>query len=147
MEKIRLGIIICNRYHNCAGGKCFRSLQNREGAFSIYKDMEVELAAYATCGGCPGGNVEYAPDEMKKNGVTHVHFATGMLVGYPPCQNMKYFEKYITEKYGMKVFFGTHPIPQKYFIPHNKLGTWNGEFFKKAIQLTLCDEKTRLNYD
>ncbi len=38
MEKVKIGIIICNRYNTCAGGKCFRALQNREGAFEMYKD-------------------------------------------------------------------------------------------------------------
>jgi len=147
MEKIKIGIIICDRYHTCAGGKCFRSLQNREGAFAMYKDNEVELAAYTTCGGCPGGNIEYAPEEMKKNGVTHIHFATGFLVGYPPCPYMEHFEKFITEKYGMNVVFGTHPIPQKYFLTHQKLGTWETPFAKTAIQQTLTNESTRLNYD
>lgn len=147
MEKIKLGIIICDRYHTCAGGKCFRALKNREGAFSIYKNDEVELAAFTTCGGCPGGNIEYAPEEMIKNGVTHIHFATGFLVGYPPCPHMEYFEKFITERYGIKVIFGTHPIPQKYFLKHKNLKTWNTDFLIKAIQPTLNDEKTRLNYD
>jgi len=147
MEKIKLGIIICDRYHTCTGGKCFRALQNREGAFEMYKDKEVELAAFTTCGGCPGGNIEYAPEEMIKNGVTHVHFATGFLVGYPPCPYMDYFEKFITEKYGLNVFFGTHPIPQKYFIQHTKLQTWNSGFLHQAIQTTLTNEKTRLKYD
>ena len=36
-----IGIIICNRYHTCAGGKCLRALRNREGAFALY---EGELA-------------------------------------------------------------------------------------------------------
>ncbi len=48
-EKIKIGIIICDRYRRCAGGKCFRSLQNREGAFSRYKDMAVETVGYTTC--------------------------------------------------------------------------------------------------
>lgn len=147
MEKIKIGIVICDRYKTCAGGKCFRSLRNREGAFEMYKDMDVEVAAFTTCGGCPGGNVEYAPEEMKKNGVTHVHFATGFLVGYPPCPYMEYFEKYIVEKFGLKVVFGTHPIPQKYYLPHQKLQTWNTGFLKRAIVPTLNDEKTRLDYD
>ncbi len=147
MQKIKIGIIICDRYHTCAGGKCFRALQNKEGAFKMYQDQEVELAAYTTCGGCPGGNIEYAPEEMKKNGVTHVHFATGFLVGFPPCPYMEHFEKFITEKYDMKVIFGTHPIPQKYYLSHSKMNTWDGNFLKKKIQNTLCDERTRLNYD
>jgi predicted metal-binding protein len=147
MEKIKIGIIICDRYKTCTGGKCFRAAANREGAFSIYKDMELEIAAFTTCGGCPGGNIEYAPEEMMKNGVTHIHFATGFLVGYPPCPYMEHFKKFITEKYGMKVFFGTHPIPQKYFITHKGLNTWNKEFLNEAIQPSLTDESTRLNYD
>ena len=147
MEKIKIGIIICDRYHTCAGGKCLRSVKNREGAFAIYKDLEVELAAYTTCGGCPGGNIEYAPEEMIKNGVTHVHFATGLLVGYPPCPYIDHFEKFITEKYGLKVIVGTHPIPQKYFLTHENMNTWNTPFLKEAIKQTLTDEKTRLKYD
>jgi len=147
MEKIKIGIIICDRYRNCAGGKCFKSVQNREGAFSIYKNKEVEVAGFTTCGGCPGGNIESAPEEMKKNGVTHIHFATGFIVGYPPCPYMDYFEQFIKEKYGMKVVFGTHPIPQKYFITHKNLKTWETSLFKKIIQPTITNEKTRLNYD
>lgn len=147
MEKIKIGIIICDRYRNCAGGKCFRSVQNREGAFSMYKNQEVEVTAFTTCGGCPGGNIECVPEEMKKNGVTHIHFATGFIVGYPPCPYMEYFEQFIMEKYGMKVFFGTHPIPQKYFITHIDLKTWETPFLQKIIQLTLTDEETRLTYD
>ncbi len=147
MGKIRIGIIICDRYRTCAGGKCFRALQNREGAFERYKNEEVEIAAFTTCGGCPGGNIEYAPEEMKKNGVTNIHFATGFLVGYPPCPYMEYFKKFIHEKYGMKVIFGTHPIPQKYYITHNDLDTWNSAFLKEAILPTITDMQTRLNYD
>lgn len=147
MEKIKVGIIICHRYHTCSGGKCFRSFRNREGAFSMYKNVDAEIAAYTTCDGCPGGNIEYAPEEMKKNGVTHIHFATGFLVGYPPCPFMEHFEKFISEKYGMKVIFGTHPIPQKYFLTHSNLNTWNTPFLQRAIVPTLVDEETRLRYD
>jgi predicted metal-binding protein len=147
MEKIKIGIIICDRYKTCAGGKCFRSFRNREGAFSNYKDKDAEIVGYTTCGGCPGGNIEYAPEELKKNGATHIHFATGFLVGYPPCPYMEHFEKFINEKYSMEVIFGTHPIPQKYLITHQKLNTWDSSFYQKAIKDTLTDEQTRLSYD
>lgn len=147
MEKVKVGIIICDRYKTCAGGKCFRSLLNKEGAFAMYKDMDVELVGYTTCDGCPGGNIEYAPEEMKKNGATHVHFATGFLVGYPPCPYMEHFEKFITDKYGMKVVFGTHPIPEKYLTTHQNLNTWNTPFLQRAIKDTLTDKVTRLKYD
>lgn len=110
MEKIKLGIIICDHYRTCSGGKCFKALHNREGAFEIYKDNEVELSAFATCGGCPGENIEYALAEMIQNGVTDIHLATGFLVGYPPCPNMDYLEKFITEKSGLKVILEHIPF-------------------------------------
>jgi predicted metal-binding protein len=147
MEKVKIGIIICDRYRTCAGGKCFRAAAEREGAFSIYKDQEIEIAGFTTCGGCPGGNIEYAPEEMKKNGVTNIHFATGLLVGYPPCPYMEHFKNFIPEKYGMKVILGTHPIPQKYYLTHTKLETWSNEFLKNSIKNTLTDEIIRLRYD
>ncbi len=147
MEKIKIGIIICDRYKTCAGGKCFRSAANREGAFSAYKNTELEVAAFTTCGGCPGGNIEYSPEEMKKNGITHIHFATGLIVGYPPCPYIDHFKKFIKEKYEMEVIIGTHPIPQKYYLTHKNLNTWNTKFLSESIKPTIADELTRLSYD
>ena len=144
----KIGIIICDRYHNCAGGKCFRSLKNREGAFSIYgKDEDVELVGYTSCGGCPGGNIEYAPEEMIKNGAEIIHLATGMVVGYPPCTRISKFQDFIKTRYGIEVIVGTHPIPQKYYLVHSKLGTWESPKWKELIQPTLADEEVRLSYD
>ena len=119
----KIGIIICNRYHTCAGGKCLRALRNREGAFARYKDEEVELVGFTTCGGCPGGNVEYAPAEMKKNGAEVIHLATGLVVGYPPCPRLEAFCDFIPAKYQLEVVIGTHPIPQNYYMMHQRLGT------------------------
>lgn len=148
MKTTKIGIIICDRYHNCAGGKCFRALQNREGAFSIYeKDENVELVGYTTCDGCPGGNIEYAPEEMKKNGAEIIHFATGLLVGYPPCPYIDHFKSFIEKKYQMKVVIGTHPIPEKYLITHTQLGTWESNDWAECLKPTMSDEKTRLDYN
>ena len=148
VEKTKIGIIICDRYRLCAGGKCLRSLKNREGAFSIYaKDEQVEVVGYATCGGCPGGNVEYTPEEMIKNGVQKIHFATGMIVGYPPCPRIQYFHDFITSKYGVDVVFGTHPIPEKYYGTHLELGSWESAGWDNILRLVVCDKKTRLAYD
>ncbi|HOP08351.1 MAG TPA: CGGC domain-containing protein [candidate division Zixibacteria bacterium] len=146
-KKIKIGIIICDRYRRCAGGKCLRALRDREGAFSKYKDSEVELVGYTTCDGCPGGNVEYTVDEMQKNGVQVVHLATGLIVGYPPCPYITDFHDYIKTKYGLEVVYGTHPIPQKYLNVHDPLGTWQSPEWKSIIEATLTDEKTRLSYD
>ena len=145
--KETIGVIICGRYRMCAGGKCLRSLRDREGAFSIYRGKDVELAGYATCGGCPGGNVEHAPEEMEKNGVTTVHFATGLIVGYPPCPHITHFRDFVVARYGMKVVMGTHPIPQKYYNIHMKLKTWSSPEWKEIIRPTVTDEKPRISYD
>ena len=41
----KIGIIICGRYQNCGGGKCFRALKERVGGFSQYPgDEKVEIA-------------------------------------------------------------------------------------------------------
>jgi len=147
MQKVKIGIIICDRYKSCAGGKCFRAMQKKEGAFSIYKDKEVELVGYTTCEGCPGGNVECAPEEMQKNGAEIIHFATGLVVGYPPCPYISYFKKFIETKYKLKVIIGTHPIPEKYYLTHKALNTWNTSEWQEFIQPTLTDEKTRISYN
>jgi predicted metal-binding protein len=81
----------------------------------------VELVGFTTCGGCPGGNIEYAPEEMKKNGAD--------------------------EKYGIPVVIGTHPIPQKYLLTHTQCGTWRGSEWPTWLKPTLADEATRKAYD
>jgi hypothetical protein len=84
---------------------------------------------------------------MKKNGATIIHLATGFVVGYPPCSYIQYFKKFIEEKYQMKVVIETHPIPQKYYLIHQKLGTWDTPQWQEMIEPNLADEKTRLTYD
>ncbi|MEE4252542.1 MAG: CGGC domain-containing protein [Desulfuromusa sp.] len=147
MEVKNIGIIICDRYRRCAGGKCLKSLRKREGAFSRYKDMDVEIVGYTSCDGCPGGNVEYAVEEMKGNGAEVIHLATGLIVGYPPCPHIRYFHDFIKTRYGLDVVYGTHPIPQKYLDIHTQLNTWSDPEWKEIIQPTFVDEKMRLAYD
>lgn len=146
-EKVKIGIIICDRYKSCAGGKCFRSIKERAGAFDIYKDKDVELVGYTSCGGCPGGNIEYAPEELKKNEAEVIHFATGMVVGYPPCPYINHFKEFIETKYGLKVVVGTHPIPEKYYLIHKQLNTWNTKDWEELLNPTLKNKEIRLNYD
>lgn len=123
----KIGIIICDRYHNCGGGKCFKALKAREGGFSMYdKNEEVEVVGYSTCGGCPGGNIEYVPEEMIKNGAEVIHLATGFVVGYPPCPSIKAFVDFLEEHYHIPVVVGTHPIPMKYYKDHIRLDYWKG---------------------
>ena len=146
-ETTKIGIIICDRYRRCAGGKCFRSMKNREGAFDRYKDREVELVGYTSCDGCPGGNIEYAGDEMVRNGAQVVHLATGLVVGYPPCPYIDTFKDFLEKRYGIEVVVGTHPIPKKYLDMHTKLGTWNDKAWEPITAPTMADARTRADYD
>jgi predicted metal-binding protein len=144
----KIGIIICDRYCHCAGGKCLKAMKNRQGAFDIYAENDhVELCGYTTCGGCPGGNIEYSPEEMKKNGAEVIHLATGFIVGYPPCPYIKDFRSLIETKFGMKVIIGTHPIPEKYLINHTKMKTWESSDWKDIIKPSMSDKETRLAYN
>ena len=146
-EMRKLGIIICDRYSRCAGGKCFRALKQREGAFSIYKEEEVELVGYTTCDGCPGGNIEYAGDEMVRNGAQVIHLATGLVVGYPPCPYIETFKAFLEARNNVQVVVGTQPIPEKYLDMHTQLGTWEDPAWNAWLEPTLADEATRLAYD
>ena len=123
-------------------------MQNREGAFDIYsKNEPFEIVGYTSCGGCPGGNIEHAPEKMIKNGAEVIHFATGFIVGYPPCPHISHFKKFIEEKYNVRVVVGTHPIPQKYLITHEKLGTWDSKEWKELTSPTMTNEELRYKYD
>lgn len=146
-EITSIGIIICDRYRTCAGGKCLRALRNREGAFSTYRGQEVELVGYTTCNGCPGGNIEYAGDEMIRNGAQIIHLATGLLVGYPPCPYIDTFKQFLEARYGVKVILGTHPVPQKYLDMHTHLGTWSDETWNARLSAVMADAAIRLAYN
>ena len=146
MTKIK--IIICDHHRTCAGGKCLRALQNREGAFSRYAGEQVELVGYTTCGGCPGGNVEYTGEKMVKNGAQVIHLATGLLVGYPPCPYIHMFISFLEKRYSVKVIAGTHSIPQKYLDMHTSLGTWeDADEWQPLLTPTMLDKATREAYD
>lgn len=146
-SKTSIGIIICDRYRRCAGGKCFRAMRNKEGAFSIYADTEVDLVGFTSCDGCPGGNMEYAGEEMVKNGAEVIHLATGLVVGYPPCPYINTHKEFLEIRYGVKVVVGTHPIPKKYLDMHTRLGTWQSASWQPLIAPSMSDETTRALYD
>lgn len=145
----KIGIIICGRYQNCGGGKCFRASREHSGGFSVYpKDEEIQIVGYSHCGGCPGGNIEYVPEEMIKNGAQVIHLATGLVVGYPPCSRIKAFKEFIEAHYGIPVVVGTHPIPMKYFTDHEKLSFWEKSGMKElAPELFKDNEITMIDYN
>ncbi|MDD4149717.1 MAG: CGGC domain-containing protein, partial [Bacteroidales bacterium] len=122
------------------GGKCLRAMKEHVGGFARYpKDEELELVGFANCGGCPGGNIEYVPAEMIKNGAEVIHLATGLVVGYPPCPRISQFKEFIENHYNIPVVIGTHPIPMKYYNTHKKLSFWNPSFKEKYVNHLLSD--------
>jgi len=76
-----------------------------------------------------------------------VHFATGMVVGYPPCPYIDQLRDFVKQKYDVDVVIGTHPIPQKYYLTHEALGTWKSPEWKERIKHVLTDEQTRSKYN
>jgi predicted metal-binding protein len=142
---MKIGIIICDRYRSCAGGKCFRAARERVGGFSRYaEDEPLEVVGFTSCGGCPGGNIEYAPEEMIKNGAEAIHLATGLVVGYPPCPWTEYFRDFVQARYGVPVVIGTHPIPEKYLVCHEQLSSLP---VLQAADDLMATEEVRLAYD
>lgn len=138
----KIGIIICGRYKDCGGGKCLRSMREHTGGFASYpKDEELQLVGYSFCGDCPGGNVEYVPDEMIKNGAEVIHLATGLVVGYPPCPRIRQFKEFIESSYEIPVIIGTHPIPLKYWEAHQKLSFWKKMKIKELAKDLLNEDK------
>jgi hypothetical protein len=39
-----------------------------------------------------------------------------------------FFRDFIQSRFGVKVVFGTHPIPPKYYLVHHDLRTWDAPF-------------------
>lgn len=145
----KIGIIICGRYQGCGGGKCFKALKERAGGFSGYSaEEQVEIVGYSYCGGCPGGNIEYVPGEMIKNGAQVIHLATGLVVGYPPCPRIKAFKEFIETHYKIPVIIGTHPIPMKYFSEHEKMSFWKEMNMRElAPELFKDTEEAMIKYN
>ncbi len=145
----KIGIILCDRYRECGGGKCFRALRERRGAFSRYAAEEaVEIVGYSTCGGCPGGNVEHVPEEMARNGADVIHLATGLIVGYPPCPYIADFKAFIEAAFGIPVVVGTHPIPLRYVETQDRLPFWERTGMKDlAGDLLAENRQVMASYD
>ena len=142
---MKVGIIICDRYRTCGGGKCFRAVRERAGAFCHYPaDEPLEVVGFSTCGGCPGGNVEYVPEEMIRNGAQAIHLATGFVVGYPPCPHIDAFRSFVERRYGVPLVVGTHPVPAKYCLVHRDLASW--DTLARYSEL-LATEEIRRAYD
>lgn len=148
----RVGIIICDRYKNCDGGKCFRAVRNKEGAFRSY-NAPIEVVGFSSCGRCPGGNIESVVIGMKKYGADVIHLATGFLGGYPPCPHIEIFKNYIYAQ-SMAMVVGTHPMPTNYIKMHKQIGDWTSLHWEHMEKCNLLDptevdiyDSTKEEYD
>jgi predicted metal-binding protein len=146
-KKIKIGILLCEKHCNkCHGLKCFRALNDREGAFAPYKDVDLELVSYCSCTGCnaSAGNKVFV--EWQKAGIELAFFSTGFHCAYPPCPHLKYLRDLAEKSYGLKVVMGTHPIDSNFWASHNAVGSWDSELWREAIKGVTTDEKTRQAY-
>ena len=149
-EKIKVGILLCgNHCTGCAGGKCFKAMRERVGAFSPNKgkDVELELVGYASCNHCFGGHMSPILNQMQAQGMQVIYLSSGWICGYPPCPHINYLKKFIEKAHGLKVVVGTHPIPTIFYNRHKMLGSWDSPEWQELIEPTLADEATRKEYD
>ena len=122
---VKIGIIICDRNRTCTGNKCFKSVNERDGAFEKLPGNEpIEVVGWSTCGGCPGERLETAPSDMKKYGAEVIYLASCHLAGYPASPYIEDHKNYIEKITGLPVKIGTHPMPRNYLNGHEKIGDW-----------------------
>lgn len=146
-EKKKIGILLCEQHCNkCHGLKCFRALNDREGAFAAYKDVDLELVSYCSCTGCNASAGNKIFSEWKKAGIELAFFSTGFHCGYPPCPHLKFMRDLAEKAYGLKVVMGTHPIDSNFWASHQAAGSWDSPEWQEALKLVATDEETRKAY-
>jgi hypothetical protein len=58
-----------------------------------------------------------------------------------------FFRNFIQSRFGVDVVFGTHPIPQKYYLLHRGLHTWDAPFWQEVTRDVMGNEEIRRAYD
>jgi predicted metal-binding protein len=140
--------MICDRNRTCTGNKCFKSIIERDGAFSKYpKNERIEVVGWSACGGCPGERLESAPADMKKFGAEVIYLASCYLAGYPICPYIEDHKKYIETVVGLPVKVGTHPMPRNYLNAHEKIGDWKRDSADKWLTDITGDSSSAEKYD
>jgi predicted metal-binding protein len=145
---VKIGVMICDRNRKCTGNKCFKSILERDGAFSEYSVSEpIEVVGWIACGGCPGERLEFAPADMKKFGAEIIYLASCYLAGYPVCPYIKDHKTYIENVMGLPVVVGTHPMPQNYVDAHEKVGDWDRDNAREFLKNVTGDSNAARKYD
>ena len=145
---VKIGIMICDRNRKCTGNKCFKSINERDGAFGeVPREETIEIVGWMTCGGCPGERLEFAPADMKKYGAEVIHLATCYLAGYPACPYIPDHINYIENVVGLPVVVGTHPMPQNYIDAHENMGDSDRDNVREYLNKLVEDKKASEKYD
>ena len=113
MKKITIGILTCSgttRVLDCPVGACLKDMYERKGAFSEYKNRNIELVGMSTCHGCPtisgSETILSKIESFIHYGADHVHLSYCMLV---LCPFVNTYINVIQAKYPeIRLIAGTH---------------------------------------
>lgn len=106
---MKIAIGVCEKINGiCTTMGCFKALNNREKAFSVYKNQALELISFFTCEACSNNsdeNLMNIAERLEEAGVEKLHF--GVCIVKCEKQRMKEI-KAIFEKHHIEVIEGTH---------------------------------------
>ncbi|UCE19269.1 MAG: CGGC domain-containing protein [Gemmatimonadota bacterium] len=113
MKTITLGMLTCSnttRVLDCPVGACLKDMYERKGAFSEYKDQNIELVGINACNGCPtlagSETILSKIESLIRYGADHIHLSYCMLI---LCPFVKKYTNIIRAKYPeIHLRAGTH---------------------------------------
>lgn len=104
----KLAVMTCDKLKNqCSGTNCFEAFGNREKAFDIYKNEDVQFGAFFSCNGCGkdlNESMDYMFGQLHLKGVKTIHMALCIDV---ECHRYEYIEQVIKDN-GFDVVRGSH---------------------------------------
>lgn len=106
---MKIAIGVCEKINGiCTTTGCFKALNNREKAFSRYKDEDLEIVSFFTCEACSNNSDENLINIAKKLeqlGVQNLHLGVCIV----KCEVHRTKEiKEIFESHNIVVVEGTH---------------------------------------
>ncbi|VUT23992.1 MAG: CGGC domain protein [Candidatus Methanolliviera sp. GoM_oil] len=108
---MKVGIIRCAQTEDiCPGTMCFKVIREKKLAFEPYKDEDIEIIGYVTCGGCPGKRAIPRAKMMIEKGADTIVISSCITRGVPigfPCPFSETIKDNI-EKLNVNVIDWTH---------------------------------------
>jgi predicted metal-binding protein len=106
---MKIAIAVCEKINGiCTTMGCFKALNNREKAFSIYGNENLELMSFFTCDACSSNsdeNLMNIAEKLEKAGIKKLHLGVCIV----KCETQKTNQiKEIFEKHHIEVVEGTH---------------------------------------